>query len=154
MNKKSTIITWSVVGVIIIAIIIIAAYNHHKNSEMAMTQSGSSTQMTEPTPSPTPTAAATPTATGAASLSYQEALKKYPERFQFNSCQGTPATIAVRKNTPVMLDNRDKVGHTFVADKQTFKLGGYGYYVFYPETVGNLTVTCDGKNSVTLNVEQ
>ena len=119
-----------------------------------MTQPVNSTQATQPTPSPSPTPTAKPTASGAASLAYVDALKKYPERFQFNACQGTPATIAVRKGTPVMLDNRDKTGITLVADKQTFKLGGYGYDVFFPETIGNLTVTCDGKNSVTLNVEQ
>jgi hypothetical protein len=87
-------------------------------------------------------------------LSYEAAIKAYPERFQFSQCQGTPASISVKKGSPVMLDNRDAVAHTISADTQTFKLAGYGYDVFYPAVLGKLPVSCDGKNRVTLNVEK
>lgn len=107
----------------------------------------------------TSTATSTPANTAktpapAKKLSYGDAIKAYPERFQFAQCQGTPATISVKKGTPVMLDNRDAVSHNFKVAAQTFKIAGYNYSVFYTSVVGSFYVTCDGRRSVTLNVEK
>ncbi len=153
MNKKYT---YAAVGVAALALIIWGIYalsdkNSQNNAQQAA-QSGSSggAAVATTTPTSTPASAAVP----AQKLSYEAALKAYPERFQFDQCQGTPATIAVRKGTPVMLDNRDPAAHVFKADTRTYDIAGYGYDVFYPEVLGNLTVSCDGKPRVTLNVEK
>lgn len=144
-------------GVFVLVVIVLGiyAYNHQgggaQNTQQSYSQ-GSSTVATVATTTPT----STPTSTGASgtNLSYGAAIKAYPERFQFTQCHGTPATIAVKIGTPVMLDNRNATAYTIKADTQTFKLVGYGYAVFHPEVLGNLVVTCNGKASVTLNVEK
>ena len=137
------------------AIIVYAIYSNNSGQMSQSNQSTNTNTATNTTASSTPT---TTPATGTGSgtkLSYGDAIKTYTERFQFSQqCHGTPATIAVRKGTPVMLDNRNNGSIVIKADTETFKLAGYGYDVFYPEVLGNLTVTCNGKNSVTLNVEK
>ena len=146
---------WIVGGIIVVvaAIIIYAVYSNNNSGQMSQNDQSTTTN-TNTTASSTPTT--TPVTTvGGTKLSYGDAIKAYPERFQFSKiCQGTPATIAVRVNTPVMLDNRNTTAITLKADTQTFKLAGYGYDVFYPKVLGNIVVTCNGKNSVTLNVEK
>jgi hypothetical protein len=149
---------WIVGGIVVVvaAIIVYAVYSNNKSSQ---TSQNSNQTTSTPATSPT-TATSTPTTTPVSTtvpknLSYGAAIKAYPERFQFsNQCEGTPATIAVRKGTPIMLDNRNNGEITIKADSDTFKLPGYNYAVFYPEIIENLAVTCDGKNSVTLNVEK
>ena len=145
---------WIVGGVVVVvaAIIIYAVYSNNQSSQnynQQTTTTGSENASSTPTTTPV-------TGSGSGTkLSYGAAIKAYPERFQFSkTCQGTPASIAVKKGTPVMLDNRNSFAITVKADTQTFRLGGYGYDVFYPEVLGNLTVTCNGKNSVTLNVQK
>ena len=76
-------------------------------------------------------------------------------------CHGNPGTISVKRNTAVMLDNRDKVAHTIKANGQTFRIAGYDYALIYPATVTkdniDLTlsnVTCDGGGAAFLNVEK
>jgi len=142
-------------GIVVLAIIVwgIYAYNHNGTqigTEQAPQQANSNNAAAVATSTPTSTPASI-----AKKLSYGAAIQAYPERFQFrNGCQGTPATIAVRKGTPVMLDNRNATAYTFKADTQSFKIAGYDYAVLYPEVLGNLVVTCNGKASVTLNVEK
>jgi hypothetical protein len=142
-------------GVVVLAIIAwgIYAYNHNgaqTGTEQALQQANSNNAAAVATSTPTSTPASI-----AGKLSYGAAIQKYTERFQFrNGCQGTPATIAVKKGSPVMLDNRNATAYSFKADTQSFRIAGYDYAVFYPEVVGNLVVTCNGKASVTLNVQK
>jgi hypothetical protein len=148
---------WIVGGIIVVvaAIIIYVVYSNNKSSQMSSNSNPASTSTTTSNATTTPTS--TPvTGTGIGTkLTYGAAIKAYPERFQFsNQCEGTPATIAARKGTPVMLDNRNNGEITIKADSETFKLPGYTFAVFYPEIIENLAVTCDGRNSVTLNVEK
>lgn len=151
-NKKYA---YAAIGIVILAFVAwgIYSFNHqgsNQNNQQASIQGTDNNLAAGPAATSTePSAAKTP-----AKLSYGDAIKAYPERFQFTGCQGSPAIIAVKLGSPVMLDNRNAVAHTIVADKQTFKLAGYNYAVLYPKTLGNLVVTCDGKNSVTLNVQK
>ena len=145
---------WIIGGIVVVvaAIIIYVVYTSNKSN-----QAPQATQQT-PTETATTTPTGTPVTTGTGigtNLSYGDAIKAYPERFQFSSqCEGTPATIAVRKGAPVMLDNRNNGSIVIRADAETFNLPGFGYAVFYPQIIENLAVTCNGKNSVTLNVEK
>lgn len=153
-SKKSAYI---IAGVVVLALVALGiyAYNHQgsgQNSDQQLTRQDDSAITAPPDASATPTTVP-PAGTGK-KLAYGDAIKAYPERFQFVQCLGAPATIAVKKGSPVMLDNRDAVVHTFKADTQTFRIAGYDYAVFYPQVLGNLAVTCDGKNRVMLNVEK
>jgi hypothetical protein len=143
--------TYIAAGIIVLALIVwgIYAYNHQNTTTQNTTGQALNNPVATSAPTSTPVSNA-----GTNKLSYGDAIKAYPERFQFSQCQGTPATIAVRKGTPVMLDNRDSIAHTIKADTESFRIAGYGYDVFYPEVLGNLYVTCDGKDRVTLNVEK
>jgi len=153
-NGAKKIYTYIAAGVVVLAIVAwgIYAYNHNG------TQTGTQQPPQQANLNNAPAAASTPTSTPVSvpkKLSYGAAIQAYPERFQFrNGCQGTPATIAVKKGSPVMLDNRNSTAYTFKADTQTFKIAGYDYAVLYPEVLGNLVVTCNGKASVTLNVQK
>lgn len=149
-NKGSYIVT----GIIVLVLVAfgIYSYTHQNNVTQNYNQVTPNTTINnEATSTPTSTPASGGTT---AKLSYGDAIKAYPERFQFLQCQGTPHSIAVRKGTPVMLDNRNTTTYTFKADTQTFVIPGYNYVVFYPEVLGNLVVDCNGKPSVTLNVEK
>jgi hypothetical protein len=150
MNKTAV---YVITAIVVLAVVAwgIYAYTHRSNNtanngQQTTGQSNSNTAVA-------PAATTTP-GSSAGKLSYGDAIKAYPERFQFTKCQGTPATIAIRKGSPVMLDNRNSTAYTFKADTQTFRIAGYDYAVLYPEVLGNLVVTCNGKDSVTLNVEK
>jgi hypothetical protein len=146
--------TYIAAGVVVLAIAVWVIYAYNHNGTPTGTEQAAQQANLNNSPAATSTPSSTP-ASIAKKLSYGAAIQKYTERFQFsNGCQGTPATIAVKKGSPVMLDNRNAAAYTFKADKQTFKIAGYDYDVFYPEVLGNLVVTCNGKPSVTLNVEK
>jgi plastocyanin len=151
MNKDKLKITYIVIGVIVLVLIIwgIRAMVHKNNQ-------GGSQPVTQNNPPAGTAATSTPTSTPTTgkNLSYGDAVKAYPNRFQFVGCKGTPASMVVKKGTSVMLDNRDTASHTIKADGQTFSLGKYGFAILHTSIVENATVTCDGKNSVTLNVEK
>ena len=53
-----------------------------------------------------------------------------------------------------MLDNRDSVAHTIVADKQTFKIAGFDYALLKTFTISNTNITCDGGGAALLNVQK
>jgi hypothetical protein len=145
-------IIYTVVGIVVVLLIVWAVYAQtHKNgssqnaSQNTSQSSSGSNANTEPTTTPQ---------TGSKNLSYGDAIKAYPERFQFTGCHGTPNSIAVKKGTAVMLDNRDTVAHTIKADSQTFYLPKLSYAILHTSVIENVPVLCDGKNSVTLNVEK
>lgn len=142
--------------VLVLAAWVIYAYSHRLPAviQPALQDNFNIPQTATPTASSTPTSTPISTTAPGKKLSYGDAIKAYPERFQFSKCQGSPATMAVKKDTPVMLDNRDSYAHTIKAAAQTFKLPGYGYVIFYPKVLGNIAVTCDGVNRVMLNVQK
>jgi hypothetical protein len=145
------------IGVVVLLIIIYAVYaSTHKNSPSSTTM----TQGQTASPAPAP-ATSTPSTTGTKKLAYGDAIKTYKERFQFSMCHGTPGIISVKKGTPVMLDNRDKVAHTIKANGQTFRIAALDYALIYPQlptgdsvNLANSNVTCDGGGAATLNVEK
>ena len=143
--------TYIAVGVVVLALVAWGIYaNSHQNGTPPY---GAGQVASVPNATSTPTS--TPTSAGSGKkLSYGAAIQAYPERFQFSQCQGRPSVIAVKKGTPVMLDNRNATAYTIKADTQTFVIAGYDYAVFYPQVLGNLVVNCNGKPSVTLNVEK
>lgn len=154
MNK-----TYTYIAVVIVVLAIIAWVIYARNHQNNAVDDNGSQAVQQGSPSNNLEATSTPTSTPASAviaqkLSYGDAIKKYPNRFQFSQCQGTPSVIAIKKGSPVMLDNRDAVAHTIKADTQTFRLAGFGYAILYPQVLGNLPVTCDGKNRVMLNVEK
>jgi hypothetical protein len=152
-------IAYIIAGIIVVLLLIawgIYAKMHKNHSTQTTNQTPAGQQQNlnntaTLTPTTTPASIVKPPAK---KLSYGDAIKAYPERFQFVQCRGTPASISVKKGTPVMLDNRDRTAHTFKADTQTFKIAGYDYAVAYPSVIGSLYVTCDGINRVMLNVEK
>jgi plastocyanin len=158
MNKNQQTITYVIVGIVILVLLIWVIKDQMHKTDQGGMQPTTQNSPTTATSSATSTPTSTPTSTAAVSgksLSYGDAIKAYPNRFQFRaSCEGTPASISVKSGTTVMLDNRDTVSHTIKADKQTFYLSGLHYAILHTSTITNLTVTCDGKNSVTLNVEK
>ncbi len=157
LNKKYA---FAAMAVIIIVAIGIGTYyraNNSKNKSLdtnGVSQNG--LEGLEPgTGAPIPES--TPTTTGSSSskkLSYGEAIKKYPFRFQFINCSANPGSMSVKRNTPVMLDNRDKTAHTIKANGQTIRIAGYDYQILYPKTEGESFITCDGGGSGKLNVEK
>jgi hypothetical protein len=152
-NKKSNYI---VGGIFVLAIIGLGIYVYNHQSTKTQNNPPQVAQENTATPIATTTPTSTPPSVGttAKNLSYTQAVATYKNRFQFSKCQGTPISMVIKKGNPVMLDNRDPIAHTFKADTQTFKIAGYGYFILYPEVLGNLNVTCDGINRVTLNVEK
>lgn len=154
-NGGGKIYTYIIAGVVVLAVIAWGIYSYTHNGTQNNTQQQPAQQANSNNAA---AATSTPTSTPASALgklSYGAAIQKYTERFQFSSgCQGTPASIAVKKGMPVMLDNRNAAAVTIKADTQTFKIARYDYEVFYPEVLGNLVVNCNGKPSVTLNVQK
>jgi len=149
MDKKYT---YTIIGVVAIALIIwaIYAYNHKDSDNYSQNSQGQTNGEYGNAGTPTST---TPTeSTG--KLSYTNAVKAYPNRFQFSGCKGTPNSLAVRSGTVVMLDNRTPATITVKADAQTYNIAGLDYALEHTSTIGNLVVTCNGKDSVTLNVEK
>src|SRR5579872_163171 len=144
--------TYIAAGIIVLILVAWAIYAYNHQNTGSQTSSTQNQENTASTQSATSTPTSTPVTIPSNKLSYGAAIKAYYERFLFsNVCQGTPASISVRKGSPVMLDNRNATAITVKADTETFRLAGFNYDVFYPEVLGNLTVTCNGKNSVTLN---
>lgn len=156
-NQSNKTFTYAVAGIIVVAIAAwaIYGYNHPGDEQQPAAQDNSTNDNTSANTS-------TPAATGgSARLSYGDAIKVYPYRFQFLNCHGNPGMISVRKGSVVMLDNRDGVARTIKANGQSFKIAAYDYALVSPAIVTkdntDLTlsnVTCDGGGAATLNVEK
>ena len=159
MNKNYT---YTAIGIIVLIIIAWAIYaSNHKDSDDT-TKNNNGQQQTSTMPenntatSTAQTSTTSPVTKPAAKLSYSDAIKAYPYRFQFSQCHGNPGTLAVKKLSIVMLDNRDAVAHTVKADNQTFKIAKYDYALLHTNalTGTNVNVTCDGGGAAILNVEK
>ncbi len=152
-NKKYAYIAIGVVAVLLLGYGIYS-YNHDNWNIGLGNKEQDQDYLDNVAPDATTTEPSTGTTGGTKKLAYGDAIKAYPYRFQFSKCLGTPATLAVKTGSYVMLDNRDSVAHTIVADKQTFKIAGFDYALVHTSTLGNLSVLCDGKPRVTLNVQK
>jgi hypothetical protein len=154
MNKKS-LLGGIIVLLLIAGVIIYFQSKKHTASNSSVNQVDNQQTMTasssQDTASTTPNQGSTG---GMKKLSYGDAIKAYPNRIQFVNCGGNPGTVSVKRNTPVMLDNRDKTKHTIKGGGQSFTIAGYDYAVMYPKTEGTFQLTCDGGGSSILNVEK
>lgn len=149
------------VGIIILALLAWAIYAYTnkspKGEENQSQTTGQQNQNDAASPAPAtstePTSETSPNAP-VKKLSYGEAIKAYPYRFQFLKCSGNPGSMAVKKGSIVMLDNRDSKTHTIKADGQTFSIPGYDYALLRASIISNSFVTCDGGGAAMLNVEK
>lgn len=143
-----------VVVLLILGAIGVYAYSHQntddKNTKQPVTQLQNENNIVSPVAT---TTNETP-AVGTKKLSYGEAIKAYPYRFQFVNCSGNPGSMAVKKGAIVMLDNRDKIAHTIKADGQTFKIAALDYALLRTSAISNTFITCDGGGSAMLNVQK
>lgn len=100
------------------------------------------------------------TQSGDAKTAYQQALDKYTFRIQFKDCRGigeppsAGGSLVLKKGTPLMLDNRDKIAHTIAFKGVSVKVGAENFAIVTPTVLGIYNVTCDGGGSASLNVEQ
>src|SRR6266404_3384722 len=131
MTNQQKVSTWTVGGIVVLAIIVFALSRHSTKAPQTMDQNSQQTQNAATTTPPQ-------TKAPAPKLSYGAAVNAYKYRFQFSQCHGNPGSLTVKKGSPVMLDNRDAVAHTIKANGQSFRIAGYDYAVLYPQipTVG------------------
>lgn len=142
------------VFVLILAALGVYSFTHRNKGSLNTAPSAIQQDNSNNTPVLADTSAPASSGKTAAKLSYGDAIKAYPYRFQFSQCHGTPGTMAVKKGSIVMLDNRDPISHTFVADSQTFKIAGYDYALLRTSALTNINITCDGGGAAKLNVEK
>ncbi len=156
-NKKYF---YTACGLILLIIIAVSGYyinQRQKNSKLRLegqNQIGREFVQGDPnaqTPNPATT---TPNTNITKKLSYGEAIKAYPYRYQFVNCSANPGTMSVKVNSYVMLDNRDKVAHTIKANGQTFKIAALDYQILRPRIEGDTFITCDGGGSGKINIEK
>ncbi|MBL8030286.1 MAG: hypothetical protein JNN11_03490 [Candidatus Doudnabacteria bacterium] len=91
---------------------------------------------------------------GAKKLNYGEAIKKYPFRIQFANCNGSPGSLSLKRNTALMLDNRDSIAHAVKVAGQTYVIKGYDYALAYIGQEGAYNLTCDGGGAASINIEK
>lgn len=143
-------VVYSIVGIIVLGLIGWAIYSfNNKGNNEVVTTDNQTVQDKIPVD-----ATSTPPTGSQTRLSYGDAIKAYPYRFQFSNCSGNPGTLAVKKGSVVMLDNRDAVSHTIKADKQTFKIAAYDYALLHTSALSNTNITCDGGGAAVLNVQK
>jgi len=154
-NKKTLYIA---AGVVVVAII---AYAIYANNRKADNSANSYNQQTQNQTSAANSTAASASPAAPAKLSYGAAINAYKFRFQFSQCHASPGFLSVKINTPVMLDNRDKVAHTIKADGQSVRIAADDYAVIYPKlptgataNLADSNMTCDGGGAGVLNVEK
>ncbi len=87
-------------------------------------------------------------------LNYGEAIKKYPYRIQFTNCNGNPGTVSLKRNTALMLDNRDSKSHAVKLAGKTYILKAYDYELAYVSLEGTYNLTCDGGGAASVNIER
>lgn len=152
MSNKKNMWLWIALVVIVVIAIIIWMQKSGTSQQSANTQGQEMAAA-----SPTPTATPTPTSVNksASGIAYEAAIARYKFRFQFSTCHNaTPQSIALSQNSQVMIDNRDAAAHTFVVDGKQYRVSGLNFVIVTASKLGNLPITCDGANSVTLNVEK
>ena len=139
-------------GVVMLALIALAIFAYtHRNPEVAEnTVQPTNQNNANNVVLPVATSTEPTTPVGTKKLSYGDAIKKYPYRFQFVNCSGNPGTIAVKQGSIVMLDNRDKVAHTIKADSQTFRIAGYDYALLHTSVISNVNILFDGGGAAKL----
>lgn len=155
---------WAVVAVIVVVVLIYLAwpsapaYNPPTNNSPVSATNNPASQ-TAPTAANTNAPVKAPTAAPAAPkpLSYSEAISAYKYRIQFVKCQpytNSPGvySLTLTKNTPIMLDNRDAVVRTIGVQGKTYRISGYDYAVAYPGRTGTSAITCDGRDTIQINV--
>ncbi len=158
MNKKSLYIGVGVLVIVIIAYLIY--FNKQKSNNLPASQT-SEQQISSTTPPQTTTTPTSTKSNTSKKLSYGDAIKAYPSRFQFINCSANPGSMTIKKGTALMLDNRDKVAHTIKANGQTIKVAALDYAIIYPKlitagepTAASPNMTCDGGGSGVLNIEK
>ncbi len=107
-------------------------------------------------PAETPAGAAVRPPTSA-STDYEKALNDYRSRgayFQFVNCAGNPGSLTLKRGTVFMLDNRDSKAHKIKVGTVTYTVGGYGYKLVNPQTLGLNHITCDGGGAAAVNVQR
>lgn len=90
-------------------------------------------------------------------LTYEEAVKKYPDtRFQFsNSCSRVfPSSFVIKKGLKFMIDNREDKFHIFSFLDQKYSVKPYGFVIVTAQTVGIQPVLCDGAQRATVNIQK
>ncbi len=163
-------------GVVVVVLIVVAAW-YSRTPESANEQVADTNQTpaaNEEASNPEPVAAepedsepaasapaktpAKPVVTPKPSNAYELAMEKYKYRLQFVNCHGTASlpgagTLVVKKNVQFMLDNRDKVAHTFVFASRSYKVGGEQWLIQSIAKPGKYNITCDGGGAGTIQVE-
>ena len=152
-SKRAAYLVAGVV-VLILAALGVYSFTHRDNESSNTAQSPVQQDNASTTVATADTSTPASSGRAAAKLAYGDAIKAYPYRFQFSQCHGTPGTMAVKKGSIVMLDNRDPIAHTIVADSQTFKIAGYDYALLHTSALTNINITCDGGGAAKLNVEK
>ena len=153
MNNKNLYVGLGVIGVLLIALFIYLGLKKPDEDDTATQPTKQEEQTTTNQQTPA-TSTQTKTIPAVKKLSYGEAIKAYKYRFQFVQCHANPGSMAVKKGSPIMLDNRDSQAHSIKTPDQTFTIAGFDYAVYYPNTIGIFKLTCDGGGSSDLRVEK
>ena len=140
----------TILGAVVLIVVIGSLAN--RGSKSGQPGGGDQSTNQQASATPTPSEQPKPTTSGTKALSYEDAIKKYPNRFQFISCHATPGSLSVAAGTAVMLDNRDQKAHTIKVGSISTYIKALGYSVIYPKTKGDLNITCDGGGAGTLKV--
>lgn len=160
MNKKYI---YASIATIVVIIALILYFNKSSNKNITNNEPAGQQANTQSTTTPEQSTTTTEQATTntVKKLSYGDAIKAYPFRYQFINCSANPGQMTVKKGTAVMLDNRDKVAHTIKANGQSIRVAALDYAVIYPKlvtagepTIASPNMTCDGGGSGLLNVEK
>lgn len=88
-------------------------------------------------------------------LTYDQIAEIYIKsgyRFQISNCHATPGKLNMKTGTKFMIDNRDKVKHTFKFDSQTYNVPAYGWAIATAPKYGNYFLTCDGSGAAEVQV--
>jgi hypothetical protein len=150
-----------VIGVVILGALLIWQIQKPGATEYNESKQGESSEDSIQKNSEIPVVTPTPTSTGSGSsgqtsgkLSYGEAIKKYQYRIQFVNCHGNPGTVSLKRNLPLMLDNRDDKAHTLKVAGKSYYIKAYDYALAYIGSEGTYNLTCDGGGAATVNIEK
>lgn len=162
-----------IIGLLMVAVIV-GIYAWGKFGSGANNQNGitnensdnvsvsSSTTLTETSSTSTLASSSSPATTAPAkpkTMSYTDAVNKYAgRRIQFDSnCVMTPATMSLRNNTDIMLDNRSPSPRSIFIDRKEHRISGYSYKIVtmrYSPLPHIFTVDCGtGRNTGTIVVQ-